>query len=180
MRCVCAGVITRHCDAILSNGLAWNLSDDTMYFVDSLKKAVFRFKYNREDGRISDQKVLVDYKSYPELGLPDGMCTDSKGRLWVVGFGAHKVTCWEPQTGKRVMDVDVPGAKHITSCCFGGPNYEWMFLTSSTAFLGADEGKDFPHNGAVFVIKDLGTRGLPPHKYKTVKGHCKKIATSQI
>jgi len=174
------GVITRHFDAILSNGIAWSVREDAMYFVDSLKKAVFRFKYSKDSGRISDQEVLVDYRNHPELGLPDGMCTDDKGRLWVVGFGVHKVTCWDPQTGKRVMDIDVPGAKHITSCCFGGPNYEWMFLTSGTAFLGAEEERDFPHNGAVFVVKNLGARGLPPHKYRTVGGPAQKLATSQM
>ncbi len=166
------GMITRHCDAILSNGMAWNLTDDVMYFVDSLKRCIFRYEYNKEDGSISDQQLFMDYGSKcPELGLPDGMCLDVKGRLWVVGFGVHKVTCWNLQTREKVMDVDVPLAKNVTSCCFGGPNYEWMFLTSGTSFLSEEDLKKYPNNGSLFVIKNLGTRGLPPNTFNLGDSH---------
>ena len=141
-----------------------------MYFIDTLKTLIFSWSYNKEDGSISSPKKLINYSHYPDLGYPDGMCSDVKGRLWVVCFGSHKVTCWNPQTKEKVMEVDIPGAKNTTSCCFGGPNYEWLFVTSATMFLSVEDAKGYSDNGSIFVIKDLGTHGLPPHKFRADKG----------
>ena len=149
----------------MPNGIAWNLADDAMYYIDSLKKKLFSWSYSR-DGSISDQKVFIDYAKDPDLGYPDGMCTDEKGRLWVASFGNPRVTCWDPQTKERVLTVIIPGAKYVTSCCFGGPNYEWLFVTSGCGFISEEELKVYPTAGSLFVIKDLGTRGFPAHKFK--------------
>ncbi len=39
------------------------------------------------------------------LGIPDGMCVDTEGRLWVAGWLGKHVTCWEPSEGKMVEQV---------------------------------------------------------------------------
>ena len=44
--------------------------------------------------------VLVDYAQDDGLGVPDGMCVDAEGRLWVCGFYGPGVTCFDPETGK--------------------------------------------------------------------------------
>ena len=115
---------------------------------------------------MSDQEVLVDYAKDSELGSPDGMCTDVKGRLWVASFGSARVTCWNPDTREKVLTVKIPEAINITSCCFGGPNYEWLFVTSATAAVSDENMAIYPKSGSLFVIKDLGTRGFPAHKFK--------------
>ena len=118
------GKIKRHCDAVLSNGIAWSPSEDMMYFIDTFK-TLFSWSYNKEDGSISSPKKLINYSHYPDLGYPDGMCSNV---MWVICFGSHKVTCWNPQTKEKVMEVDIPGAKNTTSCCFGGPNCDVLIL----------------------------------------------------
>ena len=150
---------------LLSNGLAWNPADDMMYYIDSHAKSIYSYVYDNEIGMIKDKKVLIDYAQDDALALPDGMCTDEKGRLWVASFGAQRVTCWDPETKQKVMTVMIPGAKNITSCCFGGPNYEWLFVTSAAGMLTEEELEAFPNSGSLFVIKDLGTRGTPANKF---------------
>jgi len=150
---------------LLSNGLAWNLADDVMYYIDSYAMCMYSYSYNKDSGLITDKQVLIDYAQDDALAIPDGMCSDDKGRLWVASFGGERVTCWDPTTKERVMTVKIPGAKNITSCCFGGPNYEWMFVTSASLRLTEDELAAYPNSGSVFVIKDLGAKGVPPNKF---------------
>jgi sugar lactone lactonase YvrE len=112
-------------DVGLSNGIEWSLDETKMYYIDSLpklpKKLLYSFTYDKNNGTLSDRKVLVDYNADEALGLPDGMCRDSEGMLWIASHSACAVSRWNPSTGEKLMDVILPAVKP-TSCCFGGPN----------------------------------------------------------
>ena len=169
--CFTLGVLKEQVMTSLSNGLDWNAADDTMYYIDTRPKNLYKFAYDKETGTLSDRKVLIDYSQDPGLGLPDGMCVDNMGRLWVASFGVEpgsggRVTCWDPRTGERVMTLKIPGAQRITSCCFGGPDYRWLFVTSAQFGASEEELKNMPNSGALFVVKDLGAKGGPAHKFK--------------
>lgn len=161
-----SGVLKEEVVTSLSNGLDWNAADNTMYYIDTDAKNLYKFAYSKEDGTLSGKEVLIDYSQDAELGFPDGMCVDSMGRLWVASFSGQGVTCWDPSTKKRLMTLKIPGAKRITSCCFGGPNYEWMFVTSAVYGASEEELATNPNSGALFVVKDLGAKGAPAHKFK--------------
>lgn len=149
----------------LSNGLDWNADNDVMYYIDTYSYNLYTFAFNSQTGSISQQEVLIDYSQDKELAFPDGMCRDTKGRLWVASFGGQCVTCWDPKTRQRVMTLRIPGARRITSCCFGGPDYAWLLVTSAMYGAGKEELAENPNSGALFVVKDLGARGTPAHRF---------------
>ena len=65
-------------DVHLSNGMAWNGDQTSMFFIDSLKRKVYSFDYSADHGEISNQRTVRDYWEDPErLGLPDGMTIDT-------------------------------------------------------------------------------------------------------
>lgn len=137
-----------------------------MYYIDSTIKSLYTFAYSK-DGSISQQEVLIDYAKDAELAYPDGMCRDTEGRLWVASFGGQRVTCWDPKTNEpESRDLEDTWCQEDQSCCFGGPNYEWLFVTSARYGADDEELADNPNSGALFVVKDLGTRGTPAHKFK--------------
>lgn len=136
-----------------------------MYYIDSFPKKVYSFSYNKQEGSVSNQEVLLDY-CQDDIGIPDGMTIDTKGRLWVASYFGQRVTCWDPQTKETVLTVKIPGARRITSCCFGGPNYEWLFVTSSSINATEEELSEYPNSGYLFIIKDLGAQGSPANKFK--------------
>ena len=155
-------------DIALSNGIAWSPDWTKMYYVDSGIKKVYSFDYNESACTITNQAVAVDYNQDPALGIPDGMTIDAEGKLWVAGPIGGAVTRWDPAMGKKLAYVPIP-AKCVTSCCFGGPNYDKLFVTSGTMYNDESDLQQYPHSGAVFVVEGLGVHGLPPQKYKEVK-----------
>jgi len=80
------------------------------------------------------------------------MCTDMKGRDWVAGFFGQSGTCWDRNTGEMVSQVKVP-AKRITSCCFGGPNFDWLFVVSASP---TEEGEK-----QEFTVQEGESKGFP-------------------
>ena len=148
----------------ISNGIGWSKDNKTMYYNDSLPAKVYQFDFNVDTGTISNQRVLIDYSKAKSLGLPDGLCIDVEGRLWIASYGGKTgVNCWDSQTGEHIRSIPMPGVCNVTSCCFGGPNYEWLFVTSANVL---EESSEYPNAGSVFVVKGLGTRGAPASKFK--------------
>ena len=155
-------------DITVSNGITWSLDWSTMYYIDSAPKKVYSFKYNETSGSLSDQKVIIDYATDPSLGLPDGMCRDSEGMLWIAGFTGASVIRWNPQTGEKLMKVAIP-ALRTTSCCFGGPKYDILYVTSASENATVDELAQYPQSGAIFAVTGLGVTGLPPCQFDDSK-----------
>ena len=157
-------------DITCSNGLAWSVDWSTMYFIDTAPKKVYSSKYDETSGSLSDQKLIIDYASDSLLGWPDGMCRDSEGMLWIADFfGSGRVTRWNPQTGEKLVQIPTIPTNRPTSCFFGGPNYDILYVTSACAGIESDELAQYPHSGAIFAVTGLGVKGLPPCQFDDSK-----------
>ena len=164
-------MVTKFSDVALSNGIGWNVANDTLYHIDTYGLKLYSCAYDKAMGKITDQETFIDFTKYAftQLAFADGMCTDSEGRLYVAMFNGQSVTCWDPKTKELLLTIKFPKAKRITSCCFGGPNYEWLFVTSAKHLATEEELAENTNSGAVFVIKDLGVHGTPTNKFKPKK-----------
>ena len=136
-----------------------------MYYIDSIPRKVYAFDYNEQEGTLANQRVCIDFAKDDSLGLPDGMCVDTQGRAWIAGFFGQAVTCWDTNTAEMVERVKIP-AERTTSCCFGGPNFDWLFVTSASLHAEEEEKREFPNTGGIFVVKGLQARGAPAHLFK--------------
>lgn len=140
-----------------SNGLAWSPDQTTMYYIDTGTRRVDAFDYQRETGQIARRRPVL---AVPEAwGKPDGMTIDAEGMLWIALWGGGRVICWDPGVGRLRATVDVPAAR-TTSCAFGGPQLDQLFIT--TARGGADEAelRQQPQAGSLFVARPNAV-GLP-------------------
>lgn len=155
-------VLKKHVDKIdISNGFAWSADNKTMYYIDSIPRKVYAFDFDLEAGTVSNQRTAVDFggSSIEELGYPDGMCIDLDGKLWVACYASGKVVRFDPETGKQLQTVNFP-TKRITSCCFGGPNYDELYVTCGRTGLTDEEfHSEQPLAGSVFKVTGLGVRG---------------------
>ncbi|XP_071559184.1 regucalcin isoform X1 [Temnothorax nylanderi] len=143
----------------ISNGLAWNIEDDTFYFIDTPTRMVAAYDYDPNNGKISNKRIVFDLNKTDLKGVPDGMTIDSDGNLWIALFGGQHVIQVNPKTGKVLRKIKLP-AENVTSVAFGGPLLDTLYVTTSGYNLSAEQRKATPEAGALFAVKNLGVRGF--------------------
>ncbi|XP_078602219.1 regucalcin-like [Branchiostoma floridae x Branchiostoma japonicum] len=141
----------------ISNGLAWTSDNSIMYYIDSLQYSVDAFDFDLASGTLTNRRKVVSFEESRD-GVPDGMCIDADGKLWVAMFGTGQVLQVDPETGTHLRSVKLP-ADQTTSCCFGGPNLDILYVTTASVGLSAEEVQQKPLSGCVFQVTGLGVRG---------------------
>jgi sugar lactone lactonase YvrE len=143
------GCTTLDSDLTLSNGLAWTPDGSGLYSIDSVAHAVRVRDY--PDGERRDLLEITG-------GLPDGMCLDSDGNLWIAVHGAGRVECRSP--GGTLFGVIEVGAPQPTSVAFAGPGLDTLVITTATEGMSPDELAKHPDSGRLFTAR-VGVTGLP-------------------
>ncbi|XP_074660764.1 regucalcin-like [Tubulanus polymorphus] len=160
--------VTQFTDKVtVSNGLAWSLDDKTLYFVDSIPSRVYAFDYDKQTGVASNKRCVIEFPeegSDDYIGIADGMCIDNEGMLWIAFHYGGQVARFDPISGKLLCTVKIP-ALRTASCCFGGPNYDELFVTSS-GHTAEESKKTDPLAGSLFKITGLGVHGFKPNVYE--------------
>jgi len=146
----------------ISNGMAWSSDNKTYYYIDTPTHAVAAFHFDTTTGEISLKKIIIQIPQ--KDGSPDGMTIDSEGMLWIAHWDGWQITRWNPGTGKKILAIPLPAAR-ITSCTFGGDNLQDLYITSARTGLNDDQLKNQPLAGSLFVIKNIGFRGLPAFEF---------------
>lgn len=150
-------------DLTLSNGLGWSPDGTRFYHIDTPARRLDVYDYDADEGYPSGRRVLADLRDTE--GLPDGLTVDADGCIWVaMARGGAAVRRFSPE-GAPLQVLRIPAAK-VTSCTFGGPDLDELYIT--TACFGLDEVQlaRQPHAGAVFRARP-GVRGLPPNLFRT-------------
>jgi sugar lactone lactonase YvrE len=146
----------------ISNGLVWSSDAKRFYYIDTPTCEVAAFDYDVDSGNLANRKTAI--KIDKSLGLPDGMAIDEEDMVWIAHWGGGQVTRWDPQTGKLLDRIDVPGAGLVTSCAFGGPGLDELFITSASVGLTDDQKKVQTLAGGIFRIK-LNVKGVAAHPF---------------
>jgi sugar lactone lactonase YvrE len=140
-----------------SNGLAWSLDRRTMYFIDTPLLRVDAFDYDDASGAIANRRTVISIP--PGIGRPDGSTLDAEGMLWIAMYDGWSVTRWNPQTGELLQTIRLPVAR-VTSCAFGGPELDTLFLTSARQKLTEAQLAAQLQAGGLFRVRP-GVHGLP-------------------
>lgn len=155
--------VTKHLSQVdISNGLDWSLDQKTFYYIDSLALTVDAFDYDSNTGHIGNRRVV--YRMEEGEGFPDGMTVDAEGRLWVACYNGGRVINIDPATGVRLQTVSLPVTK-TTSCCFGGPDYSDLYVTSASVGLDQSDRRAQPLAGGIFRVTGLGVKGRPSNSF---------------
>lgn len=144
-------------ETTLSNGLGWSPDGTVAYFADSGPCRVDRFEFDGESGDFRSRATFVETDDKVD-GIPDGLCVDVEGGVWVTLWGTGRVRRYDPDGSVSAqVEVDCPP---LTACSFGGPNRDTLFITSSRY---EDPYRDAPA-GALFACSP-GVAGLPLHPF---------------
>ena len=141
---------------ICANGLGWSPDSRTFYLVDLMPGNVLTYDYDPARGTVANRRTLFTIPAAE--GMPDGLCVDSEGGIWVAHWDGWRVSRWSPD-GRRLLTIEVP-VQRPTCPVFGGPALGTLYLTSSAADLPAESLALGPRSGGLFKI-DVGVRGTP-------------------
>ncbi len=119
----------------ISNGIAWSPDGSTMYYIDSPTGYVDRCTMDAASAQLQREPfIAID----PALGVPDGMCVDSEGFLWVAIWGGGRVQRFTPD-GAAAGHICVP-CPQVTSCTFAGPDLKTLVITTAADGLATQDG----------------------------------------
>ncbi len=147
-------------DVRISNGITWSPDFKTMYFIDTPTKEVKAFEYDIETGQIANPRVIIQFTD--TFGFPDGMTSDMNGNLWIAMWRGARITQWSPK-GELLEQFGVP-ALQVTSCVFGGPDMDELFITSARVGMDAALLRKYPQSGGVFRMK-TNVKGMPTFEF---------------
>ena len=145
----------------LANGMEWTRDDSIMFFTDSLKRVIYALDFDSSNGTVANQRIAIDFANYENaLGksaVPDGCCLDTCGRLWSTCYYGGCIACFDLVKGEIAEIVKIPTAC-TTSCCFGGPFLNQMFVTSAPEDV---EGNKL--GGSLFRVDGINVKGYLPY-----------------
>lgn len=147
-------VVTELCTGIgISNGIGWSPDDRQMYYIDSFAYRVDVLDYDLATGQLGERRPFARLGSGEVV--PDGLAVDSEGGVWVAVWGGSVIQRYDA-AGQLTSVVRMPAA-HVTSCAFGGPALDQLYITTAA---GPGQGA-----GALFTCP-AGIAGLPAHPYR--------------
>lgn len=146
---------------IVTNGPAWSSDDRTMYHNDSVNGRVYAFDFDADTGNASNKRLFLQFSE--EEGSPDGMSTDAVGGLWIAHWGAGRLTCHDAQ-GNVLRTINLP-CSQVTSCAFGGPHLDTLYITTAAVGLSAQQLEREPLAGGLFAL-DIDVAGVPANLFR--------------
>ena len=147
------GVTVIDDDLHMSNGLAWSPDGRVFYSVDTTPGIVWQRPYDPGSGSWGERQEAFRVAG----GLPDGICVDTDGNLWVAVWGPGEVRRFTPQ-GDLIGLVTV--AAPYTSCVtFAGPALDTLLISTAIDDLSPAQLAAHPESGALFTA-EVNARGL--------------------
>jgi sugar lactone lactonase YvrE len=131
----------------VTNGPAFSPDGSRMYHNDSGRQVTYLFDL-AEDGSAHDRRAFLQFGEGD--GYPDGMTVDREGCLWIAFWDGGCVRRFSPDAA-LLRTIDMPVSRP-TSCAFGGPDLDRLYITSAS--IGLDESAlgMQPNAGGLFMV----------------------------
>lgn len=139
----------------ISNGLCFSPNGKLMYHTDSASHKMYQYQLGN-NGQITAKKLFARFDKH---SFPDGACTDIKGNVWVALWGGACVVCINPK-GRELFRHPLP-VTQVSCVAIGGPNMNWLFVTSAHNNLAEEKRLKQPRAGNLFVYEISDSVGVP-------------------
>ena len=140
----------------IPNTLAVSADCATLYIADSKRQTLFAHAVEAACLELGEAREFAHTRG--EDGTPDGSALDAEGFLWNAQWGAWRVVRYAPD-GRIDRIVPMP-VEQPTSCAFGGPDLDVLFVTSARDELSDEALTKQPLAGGLFALRP-GVAGLP-------------------
>jgi len=111
------------------NGVLLSADSKTLWVADNAERVIYRHRV-LAPGKLAEAERWLELEAHP-----DGMTLDSLGNLYIA-CGRAGVLIYSPG-GKKLGMIDQRfGVPYASNCCFGGPEFRTLCITSRDKFLG--------------------------------------------
>jgi gluconolactonase len=107
-----------------TNGITFGPDASDLFVSVTFERRVLRYRVL--DGRLDEPEEYCKI----DPGMPDGMCFDSNGRLYVAATIAEEVQVFDT-SGTLVDRLPCGENSMLTNGCFGGPENNTLFVTDA-------------------------------------------------
>jgi sugar lactone lactonase YvrE len=146
-------------DLGLGNGMAFSADDSLLYSVDSVpSRRIWVRDHDPDSGAVGPRRLALELTD----AVPDGLCLDATGNLWLAAWSRGEVRCYSP-AGDLLDVIELP-APHTTSLAFVGPDLDQLLITTARGELSPAEQRAHPLSGSLFLARP-GCTGLPTHPW---------------
>lgn len=139
----------------IPNTLACSPDGRTFYYADSQQNALYACDLDRATGALSNTREFAHTRGMG--GGPDGSAVDEEGGIWNAQWGLSRIVRYAPD-GRIDRVVPMP-VEQPSSCAFGGPDLDTLYITSAIDGLEPDALSRSPLSGALFAFTP-DVRGL--------------------
>jgi gluconolactonase len=130
-------------DFSMPNGLCFSPDEKKFYVTDigalggAFKQTIIRVYDVDDDGKLSNGKLLHDFKDVPQPYIADDIRADEDGNIWAAGG-------WSPNHALNGVRVFAPDGTPLgaivvpevaANLCFGGHHHNRLFICASTSCL---------------------------------------------
>jgi sugar lactone lactonase YvrE len=138
----------------VTNGPAFSPDGRRMYHNDSARQLTYVFDLD-EQGNATNRRVFREFGEGE--GYPDGMTVDAEACLWIAFWDGWCLRRFSP-AGDMLQKLDMPVSRP-TSCAFGGPELDRLYVTSASIGLDETAVRMQPNAGGLFMVTP-GVRGV--------------------
>jgi sugar lactone lactonase YvrE len=139
----------------ISNGLCWNKAGNKLFHADSPSHSIFQYHYCPETGDITNKRLFATTN---ESTFPDGSTVDAQDHLWNAQWGSGNVIRYDT-FGQIDLCLSLPVSQ--PSCiAIGGPNLDWLIITTAKQGLSKRTLAKEPLAGNVFIYQLIDISGL--------------------
>lgn len=142
----------------VTNGPTWINGGQTLLFNDTVRGQVLAYDVAMPSGDIGGRRTWLQFGA--QDGVPDGMTTDARGRVWICHWGGGCVSCHDPVSARELFRLPLP-VSQVTSCTFGGPDLTTLYVTSARVGLTPAALAREPLAGGLFAVEVSATGCAP-------------------
>lgn len=148
----------------VANGLCLSPDSRTLYAVDMFHRTIRQYDHDPVTGQLGPARFFV--RLAEREGLPDGLCCDADGGVWVCHWGGGCVSRYDA-TGQLSYRLSLP-VSQPTRCTFGGPDLRDLYICSARFGLSAEALATEPLAGGLFTVR-VPWQGLPEPVFDVAK-----------
>jgi sugar lactone lactonase YvrE len=140
-------------DLQFPNGMVITPDGKTMIVAETLGARLTAFDI-QSDGALTNRRVFAAIEGL----IPDGICLDAEGAVWVAWLGSNKII--RVRDGGEIADTISLPDRHSYACMLGGADRRDLFICTARGHMPEDLAKG--RGGKIEVVRvEVPGAGLP-------------------